>query len=427
MKRLISKMWRDERLHSVADQAVVSATNFLSFVFLTRLAAPEDVGVYAACLSVVAVATAAQDALVSKPFAINIARPIGGAREQAFVALCLGGLFGASLGLFGLLLGSMLAFAGLDHSTAAAILILAVTGPMLLQRELVRKYLLAKLRPGSALLLDACYAVGTIGGLASLYPRGELHAGGLLLLTGAVGLVVTMGWLYAARRNFAVSLANIRAVIQRFWATGKYFLGGHMALQAQAYVATWLVLGMTGKAAAGIYAACVTLAGLSNPFLYGYANIMMPKFVHLFHDEGASALRRRAVVESAVLGGVMAGFCAVMFVFASELMRLLYANGTYDAYAEISRILAFAALVGSLGIAPSLALTATGNARMAASIMVASTTVNLMFVVALLPGWGLRGAAYGLLAGEIVSAIGRWAVFLKCVPATQPALNLART
>jgi O-antigen/teichoic acid export membrane protein len=108
-------------------------------------------------------------------------------------------------------------------------------------------------------------------------------------------------------------------------------------------------------------------------------------------------------------------------------MRLLYANGTYDAYADISRILAFAALVGSLGIAPSLALTATGNARMAASIMVASTTVNLMFVVALLPGWGLRGAAYGLLAGEIVSAIGRWAVFLKCVPATQPALNLART
>jgi O-antigen/teichoic acid export membrane protein len=427
MKRFISRLWRDERLHSIADQGVVSATNFLSFVFLTRLAAPEDVGVYAASLSVVAVATAAQDALVSKPFAINVARPIGGAREQAFVALCLGGLFGASLGLVGLLVGSMLALAGVDHNTAAAILVLSVTGPMLLQRELVRKYLLAKLRPGQALLLDACYAGGTLGGLAVIYPHGELHASGLLFLTGAAGVLVTMVWLFAARRDFAVALANFPPVISRFWSSGKYFLGGHMALQAQAYVATWLVLGMTGKTAAGIYAACVTLAGLSNPFLYGYANILMPKFVHVFNDEGASALRRRAVAESAVLGGVMVVFCATIFLYAPEMMRLLYANGAYDAYADITRILAFAALVGSLGVAPSLALTATGNARMAASIMVASTIVNLTFVIALLPGWGLRGAAYGLLAGEFISAVGRWTVFLRCVPARQPTLNLART
>jgi O-antigen/teichoic acid export membrane protein len=182
MKPFMSRLWRDERLHAVADQAVVSATNFLSFVLLTRLAAPEEVGVYAASLSVVAVAIAAQDALVSKPFAINITRPIGNAREQAFAALCLGGLFGVGLGLAGLLVGSMLALAGVDRSTAAAILILSMTGPMLLQRELVRKYLLAKLRAGHALLLDACYAAGTLGGLVVLYPHGELGASGLLLL-----------------------------------------------------------------------------------------------------------------------------------------------------------------------------------------------------------------------------------------------------
>jgi O-antigen/teichoic acid export membrane protein len=427
MKRFISRFGRDERLHSVADQAVVSATNFLSFVLLTRLATPEDVGVYAASLSVVAVATAAQDALVSKPFAINITRPVGNAREQAFVALCLGGLFGVSLGLVGLLVGSMLALADVNRSTAFAVVVLSVTGPMLLQRELIRKYLLAKLRASQALLLDACYAVGTIGGLALLYTHREVHASALLLLTGTAGMLVTIVWLYGARRDFAVSLVNIPAVIRRFWATGKYFLGGHMALQAQAYVAAWLVLGMTGKAAAGIYAACATLAGLSNPFLYGYANILMPKFVHVLNDEGASALRRRAVAESAVLGGVMAGFCATIFIYAPEMMRLLYANGAYDAYADISRILAFAALVGSLGVAPSLALTAMGNARMAASIMVASTIVNLTFVVASLPAWGLRGAAYGLLAGEIISAIGRWAVFLKCIQTTRPVLTLART
>jgi O-antigen/teichoic acid export membrane protein len=426
MKSVISILLRDARLQSVADQAAVSAMNFLSFVILARLAAPEDVGIYAVSLSVVAIAIAAQEALIVKPFTINIGRPIGNSREQAFVTLCLGGLFAGGLGVAGGVIATTLAVFGMERSTIVAVLVLSAACPTFLARELARRYLLSKLRAGEALLLDACYAAGALAILALLCARGKTEASELLLLTGGLYALVTLGWLWVNRRDFSVRFQHLPASIRLFWESGKYFLGGHMALQAQAYIAAWLALTLIGKAAAGIYAACATLAGLSNPFLYGYANILIPKFVRVFNDQGASALRRQTLVESAILASVMAGFCGVIFLYAPQLMRLLYANEAYDAYAGLVRILAAAALVGSVGVAPSLALAATGNARMAASVMVGSTIVNLIFVVALLPGWGLSGAAYGLLAGEVISAVGRWTVFLRCVPA-QPVLTLART
>jgi Na+-driven multidrug efflux pump len=37
--------------------------------------------------------------------------------------------------------------------------------------------------------------------------------------------------------------------------------------------------------------------------------------------------------------------------------------------------------------------------------------MNVLFVAALLPRWGLIGAAYGVLFAEIIGAIVRWLVF----------------
>ena len=423
MPRSITLRLRDARFLAIADQAVVSATSFLVFVVLARLAAPEEVGVYAILISMVVLAIAAQDALIAKPFTINIVHSGPGAAEQAFATLCLSGLLGAALCITGLSTGTALWLVGGSQGTVMAIVVLSLACPMFLQRELVRRYLLARLRAGNVLLLDVCISTGTLGGLAVLYALGDARATDVLWLTAGCGGLMSFVWLYAQRRDFAVDLATVRSTRRLFWESGKYFLSGHMALQVQGYLASWVALAVIGKAAAGIYAACATFAGVCHPLVFGYANIMMPKFVRVFGESGPSALRRRAVAETAILASIIFTFSAAIIFYAPELLGLLYGSDAYASYANVARILTIAAFVGSLGIAPSLALSVAGHARMAAGVMIASAAVNLLCVTSLLPIFGIEGAAYGVLAGEIVTATARWATFLKCVPAGQPRVT----
>jgi O-antigen/teichoic acid export membrane protein len=149
---------------------------------------------------------------------------------------------------------------------------------------------------------------------------------------------------------------------------------------------------------------------------------MMPRFVRVFGQSGPSGLRRRAVAETAILASIIFMFSAAIVFYAPELLRLLYGSEAYASYANVTRILTIAAFAGSLGIAPSLALSVAGHARMAAGVMIASAIINLVCVCSLLPTFGIEGAAYGVLASEIVTAAARWATFLKWVPAARPTI-----
>jgi O-antigen/teichoic acid export membrane protein len=392
----------------------------LVFVALARLATPEEVGIYAVLMSVIAVAIAAQDALITKPFTINIAEPGARLAKQSFATISLSGLLGAALCIAGLSTALILSLIGSNQSAAAAIAVPSICCPMFLLREFVRKYLLARLRAGHALLLDVGISTATLGGLAMLYVSGETQATDILWLTAGCGALISIVCVYVQRRDFVADLTAVRSTLRLFWGSGKYFLGGHMALQAQGYLASWIALAMLGKAAAGIYAACAMLAGVSHPLVFGYANILMPKFVRVLNESGSSALRRRVVAETGILASIISVFSTVTIIYAPELLRLLYGWDAYGAHANVLRSLTVASFVGSLGVAPSLALSAAGHARMAAGIMIASAAVNVVLVSSLLPHFGIAGAAYGVLASEIVTAAVRWAAFLKCVPAAQP-------
>jgi Na+-driven multidrug efflux pump len=51
--------------------------------------------------------------------------------------------------------------------------------------------------------------------------------------------------------------------------------------------------------------------------------------------------------------------------------------------------------------------------------------VNTLLVILLLPTWGLLGAAYAVLIGESIGAIGRWVAFWLLVPLEDGSGNTA--
>src|SRR4029079_2837343 len=94
---------------------------------------------------------------------------------------------------------------------------------------------------------------------------------------------------------------------------------------------------------------------------------------------------------------------------------LLYRDEAYSGYGHVLVVLAVAALAGALGGPATIALAAAERARAVALVTAASAVLSLGLIAGLLPHFGILGAAYGVVAAEIVGAVVRWTAFLLLV------------
>jgi O-antigen/teichoic acid export membrane protein len=401
---------------SLTDQALVSAASFLALIMIGRWGGPSQLGAYAIGGSVLALMIAAQEALVTRPYAIQLHRPPGTPAEHAFGSLLFSFLLSAagSLGL-----GAVaLAMIGFDaHRDLVAICaVLAAVIPFILLREFARRFAFAHLRTRNALRIDLAAAALNIAALGWLGWTGRLSAVTAFAATGISCAICTVAWLCLARGQFAFRFAKAGATVKQSWAMGKWLLSGQLALQAQGYMTYWLSLVVAGAAVTGVYAACMSIVSFANPLLFGFFNILTPRSVQALRNGGGSGLRRQAAFDALLLLAAMSVFCLVIFVAGEPAMRLLFPAMAYEGIGRILEVLALAALASAVGVPASIALAGADRARAVAAVMVATAVLNVVLVWALITQWGLLGAAYGVLASEIVGSAGRWAVFLALVP-----------
>ncbi len=97
-------------------------------------------------------------------------------------------------------------------------------------------------------------------------------------------------------------------------------------------------------------------------------------------------------------------------------MHLLYPNGAFADQGETVAVLSLAVMATALGMPASNALASMERPR---AIVVASTIgmiVSVALVWVLMLKWGLIGAAFGALSGNLIGAAARWTAFLMLVP-----------
>ncbi|MET0538761.1 MAG: hypothetical protein ABWZ64_12590 [Xanthobacteraceae bacterium] len=134
---------------------------------------------------------------------------------------------------------------------------------------------------------------------------------------------------------------------------------------------------MTGGAVVtGIYAACTSIVAFANPLIFGFFNILTPRFVRTLRSEGLLALRRQAARDALVLGAVMATFFVLVLLFGDELMQLLYPGSEYRGNGHTLVVLAAASMVAAIGAPAAVALMTAEHAR-AVALIAAGTAAHL--------------------------------------------------
>jgi O-antigen/teichoic acid export membrane protein len=179
-------------------------------------------------------------------------------------------------------------------------------------------------------------------------------------------------------------------------------------LVTQVQITYWLVAAIAGTAATGVYAACMSVAGLANPMITGLSNPMFTKAASAYAQGGIGRLRREALKDALLLGAATTAFCIVILLFGADIMRLLFRSGDYAVNDAVIVSLALWQLAAAIGVPASNALSVMDRSRENFYHGLAGLLLSTALVLALLVGWGALGAALGLLAGSAARSATRW-------------------
>jgi len=103
----------------------------------------------------------------------------------------------------------------------------------------------------------------------------------------------------------------------------------------------------------------------------------------------------------------MVPMALVLILFGREILSLFGAE--FRAGYETLIILTLGQLLNAFTGPVGFLMIMTGNQRIATAVEAVSTTIQIGLVIALLPGWGIEGAAVGMATATVVRNVAMFA------------------
>lgn len=390
---------------SLIDQMTISGTSFVTAMIIARQVSTSELGLYYLTWSIVMVLSGIQEQVISAPYVIYSKRRRG--RELAeytssswfhFFVLCgmaMAVLFVAASGL---------TMAGAAVRTGLWVLIGAA--PMLLLREVIRRYALADLRVTTAILVDVPVAAIQIGGLLVWSHFGRLS---LWTIFGTMALACAtacLGWFLLSRPKPHFKRARFLADWRGNWPFAKWALQSYLIGNTTPYIMPWILSAAAGTAATGILGGCMTLIGVANMFATAVANVLTPHAAQAFVSGGSKQLAR-VLLQTALLLAVGLGTFGIAMTVVGEQVAVLIFGEHFAGSGPILIVLSISALMVSMNNTAGNGLWAIDQPRLNVIADFWCISMTLLAAALLILPLGALGAALATLAGTTSSAISR--------------------
>jgi hypothetical protein len=310
------------------------------------------------------------------------------------------------LGLLILALTCMLMRGGLQEAALAGTL--ACVAPPVLLREFARRAAFAQFALARVLVADVMTSLLQSGSLIWLAFSGRLSAIAALWVVAAWSAVTGSLWLYTRRADFVVCWRQLPAATAESLRLGAWLFITQLTVSVQAAAACWTLAVAGGPTASGIYAATMSIALISNPFVIGLGNILAPRYAATLTQSGITTLQRQIVHDMLLLTTGMAVFSAATLFWGDAMLRLLFRNADYQGQQYVVTVQALALLASAAGMPASKALAALERPRS----LFLGASFGMLVTIGLTAGlavrWSVLGAAYAFLLGNAVGAGARW-------------------
>jgi O-antigen/teichoic acid export membrane protein len=383
---------------AVADQVLISATNFILMILLARGLSNEAFGGFSLIYSVLLFANALQSALVTQAHNVLGVRYRGEEYARYTTSAAIFQLvLVASICLLALVAWAFARISALAEAPLLLALVPAILGWQL--QEFARRVLYTERRLAAAFANDlvsyGCQSlvIAALWWMESLTAPLALYA----LATTSAAAALLGGWQIRGSLRRRVDPAAFR----ENWHYGKW-------LTASAFVGHWLsaesftnmAAAMLGVASAGILRAVNLVFGPTRVLYYVFLTMLPIRFSRTLADEGEPALR--AQLKKVYLAAIpmIGGYCLLVAVFAEPLLWLFYGD-KYAGNGAVLTLYAALTFLVFMSMIVTAALLANRQTRHVFLSQLLSGVLAIPVGATLIHAVGVRGAVLGMIASNL--------------------------
>jgi O-antigen/teichoic acid export membrane protein len=390
------------QMYGLADQTVVSGSNFVVLIVVGRTLAPIDFGYFVLAFTLLQSAGAVQSALITRPHNVLGATRVGEDYRRYTTASALLQIVHA-VG-WALLLLTIAAVTGLSGSPSSTTFLVAAPVAVAWQvQEFFRRILYTEGRLHVALLDDALSYGSQAAILIWLGLEGTLTPARALVVVGATSLLAALAVLPLVRHSLGRDLN--REALSANWRFGRWLGAAEVVywLASQSYIYVGgLVVGPVVSAA---LKAAQTLLGPVSVFLAFFVSYLPTSFARAQERGDLPGRMRRAFSQTVPPTAV---YALGAIVFAPTLLRHVY-GAAYAHDATVVRLFALYYLILSVSDVFVAALAARGLTQRIFIGHALGAAISLAVGWALLLHWHAAGG----VAGMILSLLGALILFLR--------------
>jgi O-antigen/teichoic acid export membrane protein len=399
----------------IIDQAIVGATGFATSVIVGRGGSKEELGSYYLMLSVLVFARLVQEGATGVPYTVYWSRRAQ-ERRASYTGSCLSHqlivAILTSIGFLGLAVAATLGLATRELIHSAAVLI--VFGPAVLLKEYLRRLSFAHMNMAAAIQLDITVALVQVLGLVLIVIAGMLSAGSAYLVIGLACTVASIAWFRGDHIAFRFAWGEIGEDWKWNWRIGKWAVAGQVTGSIVLTLIPWALGYFHGLGETGLLGAGYALVGPCNILVIGVTNILAPRAIKAFIEDGQAALWITLRNTSAGLAVGLASFLAVSLLFGEFLAVLLF-GPQFGRAGAIMATLALALLINAQAMTAGTGLYALEQTRVNFVVDLIATILAVCAAVLLIGPFGADGAAAATVVAAAVGAIGKYMVLIRLI------------
>ncbi|MGD0796093.1 MAG: hypothetical protein ABR910_00085 [Acidobacteriaceae bacterium] len=398
---VLKKVTSGGEVWAIADQALVSGTNFLTNVLVARSLGIAEFGVFALAWMAMLFFYSMQMALISAPMmSLGPKTPPADRRiywggvivQELLFALASAGLIFIGLHIIAILTHQP----GLDRLTYP----LCLATVVYLLQDFVRRYFFTTRQSRRAFLNDA---VSCLPQLPLIFFFLRLHLIGIsgvlwiFAVTSLVGVGLGAYWL----EPVSVTFREIQATAARHWRISRWIAPSWLLSWMSTNFITILAPVYYGPAAAGALRASQNIVAVTHVWILGLDNVMPAEAAHRLHQSGIAALSRYLGNMSLRWGGLTAGFALVVGIMPQFWLRLLYGS-QFAGYGAVLRMYCLLYLLVFIGGPVRAGLQALEYTAPFVWAQMGATGFALLIGVPLTKGLGLDGVMIGTIGTSVI-------------------------
>ncbi|MFN3193532.1 MAG: lipopolysaccharide biosynthesis protein [Aureliella sp.] len=404
--KLIVKPIKSNTVLALADQLVVSGTRFATVWILARFCGSEQLGLYSLGFTLFVVVDLIQQAFVSSPFNVLLQSYPQDQRPRYAAAATVQAATVAVLGAVALSLVGLSCFVFGKPNLGSVLLAVAASGGIAIMREFVRRQCFAESHFAKALTLDLCVSTIQIGLMLALLQAGNLSAFTAHLCVGIACLAFIAACMRAANLHSLPERSMWRESLSKHWTFGRWACLSQVANQLGWTLTQWIIAFGLSTEATGRFSGCLTLVFLSNPFILGLSNMLLPRLAETIANEGIDESLRLATRACGITAGAMLLFSLIVALYGERISVFIYADPAYEGTSIVHFGLCAAVSVLSITMPLDALMWASQRPELSAISSLIGMLVSVLAVL-LCVRWGIAGAAIGLLIGSGVEAATR--------------------